>query len=270
MLANKVGWPTLGTSLIQEVLLRGSHTNYERYLLHLATYPFQIILATIPFSLLLLPLVTSRLFRQSLLARHGSLALFAITAVLVNLPLYWFKGRSPVRYFLPMLPFLLLLATLSYETLLATATSAGHLNKQQWYLLNFSTKGNYSHLLLPIFVSLMLLLRMLEFGIYMPYKAQYLAATQNASASYADPLPPLLADRPLFVSRHIPSAIWFYAPRNLIRLLTSSPDALRNGDILLRHQVDYVKDMATTELAKYRYEDNELRLNVLHIRSRHN
>jgi len=123
-LAARVGWEPLWQSLLHEVLLRGEGTNPGRYLEHILSYPLEILGACAPFSLLLLPLLSEEL-RRAVRARHGELARFAAVAVLANLPLYWLKGDLPVRYFLPMFPFLLLLAAMSYETLLADLQAAG-------------------------------------------------------------------------------------------------------------------------------------------------
>jgi 4-amino-4-deoxy-L-arabinose transferase-like glycosyltransferase len=123
-LAYRTGWEALWRSLVQEVLQRGDRGDWGRYLGHVLTYPFQVLGATLPFSLLLLPLAGGSL-RRALQARHGNAAVFAATAVLANLPLYWLKGDLAVRYFMPMFPFLALLAAMSFETLTAQPNAAG-------------------------------------------------------------------------------------------------------------------------------------------------
>ncbi|KOR32264.1 hypothetical protein TI05_08360 [Achromatium sp. WMS3] len=257
MLAEHVGWLELWHNLQREILQRGSHTDFRRYLIHLVTYPLQILGATAPFSLLLLLLVKAQ-FRQAILARYGNLAIFAAIAVVANLPLYWFKSRAPVRYFLPMVPFLLLIAAMSYEVWVQDKLQV---IRTRWEAVLHGFKKS----LLLILVILMLVLRGLEFLIYKPMKADYLARTQNAPAILNDIMTHLPMRRPLFVSPHIPSAIWFYAPYGLLSLPPPNPDNLRNGDVFLSHQADqfHTKELPWLEIAKYRYEDNELRLYLL-------
>ena len=52
-------------------------------------------------------------------ARFGDLFVFCALAVLCNLPVYWFRGEVAVRYFLPMYPFVLLIAAMIFDVLVA-------------------------------------------------------------------------------------------------------------------------------------------------------
>lgn len=311
------GWDALWQSLLHEVLLRGGGGGHDGYLAHLLTYPLQILGACAPFSLLSLPLLDPGV-RRAVQARHGDLVHFAMVAVLANLPVYWFKGELAVRYFLPMFPFLLLLAAACYATLLAEPqvlrarweryfASAAHM--LFWILaiaaLLFATtlllpsyrpsielplpwpipiggalvvlgglwqlqtlrKTSPIQIVFPMMVVLMLLLRGIEFNFYMPLKAQSLAHTQNAHAIIADLVQRLRANKTLFVSSRIHSAIWFYAPQGLLHPLTEGTEP-ENGDLLLLHndlRPEFQRRFASAfhEITRYRYENDDLRLEVI-------
>lgn len=309
-LAYRVGWDSLWHSLVQEVLLRGQRDGLGRYLTHLLTYPLQLLAAGLPFFALLPPLVSGA-WRRALLERYGDAARFAALVVLVNLPLYWFKGDLAVRYFLPMFPFLALLAAMSYANLMAGTPSGpwprfyGGLARlllgatlplalalvaspwltQRWFggapawpwpwslslaliaagLAGWLWQGRRQRpltLLLPAALLTVLLARSLHFNLYIPYKSQSLEHKQNAPAIAAQVMAQTTPERPLYVSRWIPSAVWFYAPRGRL-VLTPDGAALREGDLLLRHaKVSGLPGLAPgltlQPLAPYRYEDDEL------------
>jgi 4-amino-4-deoxy-L-arabinose transferase-like glycosyltransferase len=113
--ASESGWGYLWMTVKEQLLYRGQGGAWSAYAAHLLTYPLQILVALLPFSLFLLPLASACL-RHAVGARYGEAGLFAAVAVLANLPLYWFKGDLSVRYFMPMFPFVLLLAAMVYET----------------------------------------------------------------------------------------------------------------------------------------------------------
>ncbi|KOR29181.1 hypothetical protein TI04_09270, partial [Achromatium sp. WMS2] len=228
-LAMYVGWPALWHNLAQEILSRGSHTSTARYLKHVLTYPLQIMAAGAPFSLFLFMLFNNKI-RLYTCDKNPKLMQFASIAILVNLPLYWFKGRLPVRYFLPMLPFLLLITSLIYSTIIEKTYLLGN-HSLRWlytsisilywgvaslalilvlsspvtqYLGNFTTSVPWfmtssiglliltglrmwrlhwqRHIseILSLITLLVVLLRILEFSIYLPLKFEYLTQTQNA------------------------------------------------------------------------------------------
>lgn len=100
-----------------EVTERGLHATPLSILGNAASYPFEVWLAAAPFALLL-PLLLLAELRRTDAGSHPLAArvlAFALLAVAVNLPLYMFRGSVSVRYFLPMLPFLVIAASFPFE-----------------------------------------------------------------------------------------------------------------------------------------------------------
>jgi len=114
IMVDSVGVNVLLESLQAEVVSRGLTSSAIDYVKHITSYPLQLLAALLPFGLLLIPLY-QRDTRKLLKQRYGNLYLFCVLAVLVNLPLYWFRGDAAVRYFLPMFPTILVLITLLFE-----------------------------------------------------------------------------------------------------------------------------------------------------------
>lgn len=114
IMVDSVGVEALLQSLRAEVINRGLTTSVSDYLKHIVLYPLALFVSLLPFSLLLFALI-KRKTRSLVKNRYGALYLFALMAVLVNLPLYWIRGDAAVRYFLPMFPTILVLITLLFE-----------------------------------------------------------------------------------------------------------------------------------------------------------
>jgi len=239
MVAQRVGWIALWNNMLHEVLLRGTETSWPHYGMHILSYPVHILGACAPFSLVLLTLCNNKL-RDVMWSRHRSVVEFISIAVLTNFPLYWLKGNVAVRYFLPMFPFLLLLSALSYDSL----RSFFALSNRRW-----------PRILLPALVIFMLLLRSIEFFIFFPIKIENLARTHNASAIIADIVQYLPNNRPLFVSNLIPSAIWFYAELNSMRLLNREVQLVA-GDVILRHESLDIPNIFRVKIKSYRYAND--------------
>jgi len=115
LMTDRVGVDALLGSLQAEVVSRGLTSSIADYFKHIATYPLQIFAALLPLGLLLIPLY-KRDTRTLLKQRYGNLYVFCILAVLINLPLYLFRGDAAVRYYLPMFPTIVVLITLVFET----------------------------------------------------------------------------------------------------------------------------------------------------------
>jgi 4-amino-4-deoxy-L-arabinose transferase-like glycosyltransferase len=118
MVARVGGIGPLLTDLDEEVLDRGISSDAGDYVTHIASYPLEILGAALPFSVLLLPLAW-RGVRRAVCERYGRVAIFAIIAVLINLPIYWLRADSAVRYFLPMFPTLLVLCAAVFDVFVA-------------------------------------------------------------------------------------------------------------------------------------------------------
>lgn len=119
LMAARVGGPgPLVANLQEQVLERGISSDAVDYLVHFATYPLEVLGAALPFSVLLLPLAW-RGVRRAVRERHGRIASFALIAVLINLPIYWLRADSAVRYFLPMFPTLLVLCAVVFDVFAA-------------------------------------------------------------------------------------------------------------------------------------------------------
>lgn len=114
MIARVGGIGPLLADLDKEVLDRGISSNAGDYIAHFASYPLEVLGAALPFSVLLLPFAW-RGVRRAVGEHHGRLVAFATIAVLINLPIYWLRADSAVRYFLPMLPTLLVLCAAVFD-----------------------------------------------------------------------------------------------------------------------------------------------------------
>ncbi len=120
MAAHVGGLGPLLQDLEEEVLERGLSSDAADYLAHFATYPLEILGAALPFSVLLLPLAW-RDVRRAAYERHGRILVFAAIAVSINLPIYWLRADSNVRYFLPMFPTLLVICAVVFDVFAARA-----------------------------------------------------------------------------------------------------------------------------------------------------
>jgi len=114
MMINSTGAQILLDTLKREVLYREGSSSALDYIKHIPSYPLELFAAMLPFSLLLVPLLF-RSVRKLLQSNYGSIYTFALLAFLANLPIYWFKGNSSVRYFMPMFPTILVLTALMFE-----------------------------------------------------------------------------------------------------------------------------------------------------------
>ena len=114
LVAGRTGVDRLWENLRHEVLGRGITTSAADYAAHFATYPLEILGAALPFSPLLLLLAWPGV-RRAVHDRFGRVFVFAVIAVLINLPIYWLRADANVRYFLPMFPTLLLLAAMVFD-----------------------------------------------------------------------------------------------------------------------------------------------------------
>ncbi|MDH3387975.1 MAG: hypothetical protein OEN02_08720, partial [Gammaproteobacteria bacterium] len=117
-----VGYEAFVSSTLEEVVTRGTGGGLVDFLSHFLLYPFHILAATLPFSLLLLPLV-NRPVRDGLLQRHPEIFRFAVIAVLFNLPPYLLRDGLSVRYFMPMMPTMLVITALVYDFLVTDSSA---------------------------------------------------------------------------------------------------------------------------------------------------
>lgn len=115
LIVKQAGVQALLGSIHTEVLSRGMTASATDYITNSLLSPVKLLVGSLPFGLLLLPLFVAR-NRQLLVQRYGSLYLFCIVAILVNLPLYMLRGQTSVRYFLPMFPTMMVLVILVAET----------------------------------------------------------------------------------------------------------------------------------------------------------
>lgn len=114
VMAREVGTDALWESLLGEVIRRGSPSSFVQLSGHVLVYPLAVWMALMPFSIFLLP-VFSRGARNALARHYGGAFEFALVSVLVSFPVYWLRGDAAVRYFIPMFPFLLLIAAMVFE-----------------------------------------------------------------------------------------------------------------------------------------------------------
>ncbi|MDH3448802.1 MAG: glycosyltransferase family 39 protein [Gammaproteobacteria bacterium] len=117
-----VGLEAFVASTLEEVVTRGTGGGLTDFLSHFLLYPLHILAAMLPFSLLLLPLV-NRPVREGLMQRYPEIFRFAVIAVLFNLPPYLFRDGLSVRYFMPMMPTMLVIAALVYDFLVTDSSA---------------------------------------------------------------------------------------------------------------------------------------------------
>lgn len=118
-LIQEVGVIAFWEDMKREVLGRGAGGHgVTDYLSHFVSYPFGVWAAILPFSAPLLALFFSKTLRQSLKEKHPSLYVFAIIAIIANLPLYLSRPDIAIRYFMPLHPTLLLLASFTLQELI--------------------------------------------------------------------------------------------------------------------------------------------------------
>ena len=109
--AVRVGVAPLWRTTVAEVLARGVPGSLWQLLRHLLVFPFEVLAATLPFSLFLLALADRRV-RARLDRDYGDAFRFVASATLVNFLPYWLRGDSAVRYFMPMIPTLMVVAAM--------------------------------------------------------------------------------------------------------------------------------------------------------------
>jgi 4-amino-4-deoxy-L-arabinose transferase-like glycosyltransferase len=114
----QAGLDTVVANFHREVLSRGISPDFRDYLTHFLTYPLEILVAALPTSVLLLALAWPSVWR-AVHRRHGRLFVFAVLVVVVNLPIYWLRADVAVRYFMPMMPTMVAIAAMVFDTLLA-------------------------------------------------------------------------------------------------------------------------------------------------------
>ena len=119
-MVQSAGIEALFGSSVNEVVNRGMAGSWAATLEHLVTYPFEVSLAVFPFSLMLL-LFFHRESRVIAFERYDDVLVFAGITVIANFLVYWFIAQSAVRYFLPMLPSLLVIFAVMFEVAEQTA-----------------------------------------------------------------------------------------------------------------------------------------------------
>lgn len=140
LVAWQTGWTALWETLQREVLQRGATQSWQAVVQHIVLYPLELLVAMLPFSLLL-PFLFGGQIRRSLVNRYGTLPLFCALAVLINLPVYWFRGDVSVRYFMPMFPFAMLLAAMVFEILWDERDQLGTIGKRYLRVLIWTCLG---------------------------------------------------------------------------------------------------------------------------------
>ena len=118
-MVSAAGFEALLGSSVNEVVNRGMTGSISSTLLHLLTYPLELALALFPFSLMLL-LFLHGTSRAIAIQQHGAVLAFAGITVAANFLVYWFISQSAVRYFLPMLPSVLVVCAVMYEVAVQT------------------------------------------------------------------------------------------------------------------------------------------------------
>ncbi len=113
-LASRVGVEAFLETLRSEVLERGTGVSVAALVGHLIAYPLEVLISGAPFSLFLLALADGRV-RRRLRRHYGAAYDFAVWSALVNFVPYWLRGDAAVRYFMPMLPTLLVLSAMVFE-----------------------------------------------------------------------------------------------------------------------------------------------------------
>lgn len=110
-------------STMDEVVNRGMEGAVWGTLVHMLSYPFEVLLAMFPFSLLLL-LALNRRCREIAVSQHRDVMGFAIVIVIANFPLYWVLRSAEVRYFLPMMPSILVICAILGQSALKAGIPA--------------------------------------------------------------------------------------------------------------------------------------------------
>ncbi|KAA3629714.1 MAG: hypothetical protein DWQ09_05625 [Proteobacteria bacterium] len=154
--ALQTGWETLWNTLQREVLERGlTAQGWGGIVLHIVLYPLELLASMLPFSLLL-PLLAAPAVWRGASERFGELFLFCLIGVVVNLPVYWFRGDVSVRYFLPMFPFVLLMAAMVFEVLFHEQEKVGRWGRRYLRAIHWSGLGIGAVLVLALLVSMVL------------------------------------------------------------------------------------------------------------------
>ncbi|MBX3414617.1 MAG: glycosyltransferase family 39 protein [Pirellulales bacterium] len=117
-------WRELGTDAVWavwngDVKMRFADMSWTTIVLHLVTYPLEILGCTAPWSVFLL-VYTKRSFRGNLGPALPSV-LFLVTCLAVTFPSCWLTPGARGRYFMPMYPCLALLCGLAVERCAAVA-----------------------------------------------------------------------------------------------------------------------------------------------------
>lgn len=110
-----VGLDALIHSSTDEVVNRGLEASVFSKIKNALFYPVEVWIAAVPFSLPLLALFVKDI-RTHLKKKYGDLYWFCLIAVLINLPIYLIRGDIAVRYYLPMVPTMLVLSAMVFET----------------------------------------------------------------------------------------------------------------------------------------------------------
>ena len=116
---NAVGIDTLMRSSVNELFNRGLVGSLISTGQHMVTYPFEIGLAIFPFSLILITLL-HRQTRTVAMQLYPDVLTFASITAVANFLVYWFVSEASVRYFLPMLPSVLVICAILYQIALET------------------------------------------------------------------------------------------------------------------------------------------------------
>lgn len=116
---NAAGIDALLGSSVNELVNRGLVGSVISTAQHIVIYPFEISLAIFPFSLILITLL-HRPTREVAMQHYPDVLTFAGTTVVANFLVYWFISEAAVRYFLPMLPSVLVICAILYQIALET------------------------------------------------------------------------------------------------------------------------------------------------------
>ncbi len=111
----EAGAGEIWATLEREVFMRGAPSSFFSTVKHLVSYPFEALLLAAPFSFLLLALASEDV-RASMRIRYGDAFVFAVLAPLINFVPYWLRGDSAARYFMPMVPTMLVAAAMVFES----------------------------------------------------------------------------------------------------------------------------------------------------------
>ena len=149
-----VGSDALLVSSVDEVIHRSLVGSFQTTLFHMLSYPFEVCLAIFPFCLLLGTLLHAKT-RAEVIRNYDDIFVFAVIVVLSNFFVYWFIPASAVRYFLPMMPSMLVICAILFEIAPGTAP--------RW-IQNISLGICFFSLLLAIALNLFLHKDVLGFG----------------------------------------------------------------------------------------------------------